>query len=182
MSWTQVYVTGLSQTTDPSDEALEELFEARYHLSSTDTDMTWAGAGSTLVKRDKNTGQCRGYAFLAFFSAGGAAIAVERINSNHFTYNVEPRNKGNEEEDTDAEADTDALPAVQSKSLLPLNLRAELSKLKSKGKKKPTGNSSEQQGDYSDIRLRRKRTAPARKHPVITSSDKSRTGVGNKTK
>jgi RNA recognition motif-containing protein len=177
MSWTQVYVTGLSQTTEPSDQALEGLFEARYHLSSTDSDMNWAGAGSTLVKRDKETGQCRGYAFLAFFSAEGAAIAVERINSNQYTDDLLVPHRRDEAEEV---TDTAAAHGVQPQSLLPLHLRAELSKPKSKGKKKQT--ESGQQGDNSDIRLRRKRTAPARKHPVITSSDKSRTGVGNKTK
>lgn len=149
MSWTQVYVTGLSQTAAPSDEDLEGLLEAWYDLSS-DSDIMWAGPGTTLVKRDKDSGVCRGFAFLAFFSMQGASLAVDRIN------NGVPR------------GDTQGV-----------QLHAELSKTKTKAKKEQAGQAG---ADHSDIRLRHKRKAPVRKHPVLISSDKTKTGLGNKTR
>jgi hypothetical protein len=165
MSWTQVYVTGLSQTNDPSDEELEGLLDARYSLSSSEDMMTWAGPGTTLVKRDKETDACRGYAFLAFLSSQGASIAVDRING----YS---RQSDSNEEGTVHDDDLNL-------SLLPPQLRAELSKPNAKsGRKKQTNDS----GDYSDLRFRRKRAAAVRKHPVIINSDKSKTGLGNKTR
>lgn len=165
MSWTQVYVTGLSQTNDPSDEELEGLLDARYGLSSSEDMMTWAGPGTTLIKRDKDTDACRGYAFLAFFSSQGASIAVNKINGY------------SRQENADEEVhDDDGLIS----SLLPPQLRAELSKPNAKsGRKKQT---NEQGGDYSDLRLRRQRGAAVRKHPVIINSDKTKTGLGNKTR
>jgi RNA recognition motif-containing protein len=167
MSWNQVYVTGLSQTAseDPSDEELEQLLVERYHLSN-DDDVNWAGVGTTLVKRDKETGGCRGYAFLAFWTLSGATIAVERIN------NYINNNHNNSDNDTDL---------IMSSSL-PLQLRAELSQPKKTTKKKGGADSNNSSTDVIQLRLRRKRTATARKHPVITSSDKSKTGLGNKTK
>jgi hypothetical protein len=148
MSWTQVYVTGLSQTASPSDEDLEGLLDGWYDLSS-DSDLLWAGPGTTLVKRDKDSGVCRGFAFLAFFSMQGASIAVDRINN--------------------------GVPRGDTRGV---QLQAELSKPKTKTKKAPAGQPG---ADHSDIRLRHKRKAPVRKHPVLVSSDKKRTGLGNKT-
>lgn len=158
MSWTQVYVSGLSLSVDPTDEELETLLDARYGLTiDPDGSLLWAGLGSTLVKRDE-AGFCRGYAFLAFYSADGAAIIIERINNGAGTT-------------TSTEG-----------GALPTNLQAELSipKTGKKGKKQ-----QQQQGsgaDTSDIRMRRNRKAPVRKHPVIISSNGKKTGLGNKTR
>lgn len=188
MSWTQVYVTGLSQTNDPTDEELEGLLDARYSLSAaTEEDnnnmsMTWAGPGSTLVKRDKDTGACRGYAFLSFFSAHGASIAVDRIND--YSYSSRQREGAGDEYEVHAAGndnvdDDDDDPSL----LLPRQLRAELSKPNAKsGRKKQTNNESGQGEDHSDLRLRRKRAPAVRKHPVIMNSDKTKTGLGNKTR
>ena len=166
MPWTQVYVTGLSETIEPSDEELERMLDVTYNFSSaatnTNNEVLWAGPGSTLVKRDKHTGACRGYAFLAFFSSHGAEIIVDRINSKSF---LDP-------------TDDDNTTATRTGLLPPLLLRAELSKAKKEKPKKNQGAGT----DYSDLRLRRKRGAPVRKHPVIVSSDKTKTGLGNKTK
>jgi RNA recognition motif-containing protein len=192
MSWTQVYVTGLSQTNDPTDEELEGLLDARYSLSAAATateednnnnmSMTWAGPGSTLVKRDKNTGACRGYAFLSFFSTHGASIAVDRIND--YSYSSRQREGAGDEYEVHAAGndnvdDDDDDPSL----LLPRQLRAELSKPNAKsGRKKQTNNESGQGEDHSDLRLRRKRAPAVRKHPVIMNSDKTKTGLGNKTR
>jgi len=165
MSWTQVYVSGLNQTVEPSDEDLERLLADRFNLnnataygSSTyafDDSIQWAGPGTTLFKRNETTNSCRGYAFLSFLSSESAEMIIERINNSHTTVSD----------------DTNLLPAF---------LRAELSKpQKAKPKKKKDEQSSK---DLSDLRLRRKRRAPIRKHPVIISSDKKKTGLGNKTK
>jgi hypothetical protein len=169
MSWTQVYVTGLAQTNDPSDEELEGLLDARYSLSSSEDMMTWAGPGTTLIKRDKDTDACRGYAFLAFFSSHGASIAVDRINDYY------SRQRDIEEE---AVHEDD----LTSSSLLPPQLRAELSKPNAKSGRKKQTNDPGQGEDHSDLRLRRKRAAAVRKHPVIVSSNGSKTGLGNKTR
>jgi RNA recognition motif-containing protein len=156
MSWTQVYVTGLSRTVDPTDEKLEELLDKRYGLTAADPHVVlWAGPGTTLVKREDDTGVCRGYAFLAFYSDEGAAIAVDRINSKS--------------------------EIGDESSGLPPQLVAELSKPKNrKQKKKPQDRDSSE--NLPDTRLRRKRRAPVRKHPVIISSDRTKTGLGNKTR
>lgn len=62
-------------------------------------------------------------------------------------------------------------------------VRAEISKPKPKSKKKKKGKGSDGGGDdMSDLRLRRQRGAPIRKHPVITSSNGKRTNLGQKTK
>ena len=168
MSWTQVYVTGLAQTVEPSDEDLEHHLAERYNLRGDDGDETgsvptirWAGPGTTLFKRDKTNNACRGYAFICFLSLESAEVVVERINSNHYA----------REPPADSIA-TATLPPV---------LRAELSKpQKPKPRKKKDGHNTNNDG--SDIRLRRRRAAPIRKHPVIVSSDKKKTGLGNKTK
>ena len=156
MSWTQVYVTGLSRSADPSDEEIEINLCQKYSLDDADSGgvpIMWAGAGSTLIKRDDN-GCCRGFAFLSFYSKEGSLIVVDRINNN----------------ECDTGNDDDGI-----------RLRAELSNPKGgKEKKKKGGNKKEEH--LPDLRLRKQRTQPIRKHPVITSSDGKRTNLGNKTK
>jgi RNA recognition motif-containing protein len=172
MSWTQVHVSGLSQTVHPEDEELEAFLEARYSLASDDTIM-WAGPGTTLIKRDESTGACRGYGFLSFHSFQGASLAVEKINSF----------RGNEvATSTDAHDDDVASASLKNSvgdDCHALQLRAELSKPKKQSKKTSVPGQS---ADYSDMRLRSQRKVSVRKHPVFMSSDKSKTGLGNKTK
>lgn len=150
MSWTQVYVGGLGKSIDPSDEDIEHALEDLFNLSSDGDDILWAGPGTTVVKRDDD-GSCRGFAFLAFHSAEGASIVIDRINNNTNT-------AGNSIADGVA-------------------LHAELSNPKAK---KPYKKKKEQ--NLPDMRIRRQRAAPIRKHPVITSSNGKRTNLGSKTK
>ena len=197
-SWTQVYIKGLAESTHPTDEQLEEGLDARYELSN-HPDLAWAGPGSTIVKRT-DQGVCRGYAFLCFFSAEGATKAVERIVTKNLHLHLQlqettVQNHQGEEEyqkevkcDNDITAQAEQLPAVVSHMespslLLPLQLHAELCKPKPKSKKKKQSSATDDGGqDYRDLRIRRQRGAPVRKHPVITNSDGSRTCLGNKTK
>lgn len=173
MSWTQVYVTGLAQTVEPCDDDLEDLLAKRYcldnHHHGDDNDnlphVDWAGPGTSLFKRDPTTNASRGYAFLSFLTLESAETMVARIN-NHTT------------EDPAADATTSS---NSTELLLPPNLRAELSKPKPKNKSNKKKNSNDKE-DLADVRLRRKRAPPIRKHPVIVSSDKKKTGLGNKTK
>lgn len=166
MSWTQVYVTGLARAINPSDEEIEAYLSLRYSLtgtsnsnSSSEDDTTdnlmWAGEGSTLIKRDES-GCCRGFAFLTFYSVDGAMVAIDRINTDSSSSN-----------ESDDGSDH-------------LTLRAELSNPKGGTKKK--SNKKNNEDNLRDLRLRRQRKAPIRKHPVITSSDGKRTNLGNKTK
>ena len=60
-------------------------------------------------------------------------------------------------------------------------LTAELSKPNKTGKKDKK-KKKEDGENLSDLRMRKQRKAPVRKHPVITSSNGKRTGLGNKTK
>lgn len=154
MSWTQVHLTGLSRSVDPSDEDIETMLDERYTLS-TDDNILWAGPGTTLIKRDDG-GCCRGFAFLSFYSSDGATLAIDRITAAA----IESENDGYGGE---------------------LILRAELSNPKS-AKEKKKKNGGEDKDDLRDLRFRRQRKQPIRKHPVITSSDKKRTNLGNKTK
>ena len=165
MSWTQVYVRGLSRSSDPSDYEIENLLNERYNLTS-DTAM-WAGPGTTLIKRDE-MGFCRGYVFLSFYSAKGAAVVVDRVNSGYRNDN------GNVNASVDIKTD----------AKLPLQLHAELSNPKPKAKNGKKANKSQNQHNNNDdhIRLRSKRRAPIRKHPVIISSNGTKTNLGNKTK
>jgi RNA recognition motif-containing protein len=160
MSWTQVYVTGLSRSVSPTDEEIENDLCQKYSLAADEgggdaanNNLMWVGPGSTLIKRDEN-GCCRGFAFLSFYSVDGATTVVERIN--------------NSTNARDKEGDSN------------IRLRAELSNPKGGSKKK---SSKKNDGDdLPDLRLRRQRKQPVRKHPVITSSDGKRTNLGNKTK
>ena len=170
MSWTQVYITGL-------DKSSVELLDKGYKLSNDDI-LCWAGYGTTLVKRNETTGTCRGYAFLAFFSKEGALVAIDRINNNCKTCDNDNNNN------VDGKmVDGDS---TISDPKLPTTLRAELSNPKNGNKsKKKKSNSNSNGGECSnlpDVRLRRQRAPPIRKHPVITSSDGKRTNLGNKTK
>ena len=193
-SWTQVYIKGLAESTDPSDEQLEEALDARYELSM-HPELAWAGPGSTIVKRT-DQGVCRGYAFLCFFSAEGATVAVERIESKNLQLQLQEttlqNHQGEEEHRKEVKCDNDITPqpeqlpagvATEEPPLLglPLQLHAELCKPKPKSKKKKQSANDGGQ-DYRDLRIRRQRGAPVRKHPVITNSDGSRTCLGNKTK
>ncbi|KAL7525274.1 hypothetical protein ACHAWF_001288 [Thalassiosira exigua] len=168
MAWVQVYVKGLPKSIEPSDEEIESLLDERYGLSS-DGSITWAGKETTQIKRDDG-GCCRGFAFLAFYSAEGAAAAVDRINS--FNGGAEGAQMGH----GDAE---EGDGGGSSGRHLPLRLSAELSKPKTSNKKKGKKEGGE---DLRDLRFRRQRKAPVRKHPVVTSSDGKRTNLGNKTK
>mmetsp|Transcript_38130 Transcript_38130/g.65142 ORF Transcript_38130/g.65142 Transcript_38130/m.65142 type:complete len:176 (+) Transcript_38130:131-658(+) len=175
MSWTQVYITGLSRSVHPSDEEIEIYLCKKYSLDDNDVDadsgeggctttptpIMWAGAGSTLVKRDDN-GCCRGFAFLTFYSKDGALIVVDRINNDN----------GKNFDDNGGDVD-DAI-----------RLGAELSNPKGgkEKKKKGGGNNNNEEDHLPDLRLRRQRKQPIRKHPVITSSDGKRTNLGNKTR
>uniref|UniRef100_A0A7S4AHZ3 RRM domain-containing protein n=1 Tax=Pseudo-nitzschia australis TaxID=44445 RepID=A0A7S4AHZ3_9STRA len=167
MSWTQVYVRGLSRSLDPSDEEIENLLNERYNLTS-DTAM-WAGPGTTLIKRDE-MGFCRGYIFLSFYSAEGAAVVVDRVNGGCRNDN------GSVSVNVDIDIETD--------TKLPLQLHAELSNPKPKAKNGKNANKGRNQDNSNDdhIRLRSKRKAPIRKHPVIISSNGTKTNLGNKTK
>ena len=60
-------------------------------------------------------------------------------------------------------------------------LRAELSNPKG-GTKKKKSNKKNNEDNLPDLRLRRQRKLPVRKHLVITSSDGKRTNLGKKTK
>jgi len=154
MSWTQIHISGLNRSIEPSDEVIEQLLDSRYQLSSNDS-FLWAGVGTTLIKRD-DQGNCRGFAFMSFYSRDGALCAIDKIN----TY---------KRHDTSTTTSTPQLP---------ISLHAEISN--PKGKKKKSNKDKEE--DLPDLRLRRQRAPPIRKHPVITSSDGKRTNLGNKTK
>lgn len=156
MTWTQVYLVGLARSLQPKDEEIEDFLNERFGLSNDDgTPSLWAGPGTTLVKRDNETGCCRGFAFLSFHSREGASEFVNKVNSS---------NGG---------------PIDQK---LPWDdLKAELSQPKT-GKKNTKKKQQDSQEDYSDLRLRRQRKAPIRKHPVIVSSNGKRTNTGNKNR
>ena len=177
MSWTQVYITGLDKSIEPTDDIIEQLLDKGYKLSNDDM-MCWAGYGTTLVKRNETTGACRGYAFLAFFSKEGALVVIDRINNNCNTCDDDINNNvdGNIVDGDGTISD----PNYK----LPTTIRAELSNPKNgnKSKKKNSNNNGGECKNLPDVRLRRQRAPPIRKHPVITSSDGKRTNLGNKTK
>lgn len=179
MSWAQVYISGLSRSIDPSDKEIENLLVARYNLTeereSDDNDaivipVLWAGPDTTLVKRDDD-GSCRGFAFLTFYSAEGASIAVDRINSSYCNNNN--KTNSNNSDNSNIEGRTEQLP---------LQLRAELSNPKAAKEKKKTMGQKDESKYVPDLRLRRQRKQPIRKHPVIISSNGKKTNLGNKTR
>ena len=180
MSWAQVYITGLDKSIDPTDDIIEQLLDESYKLSNDDI-LCWAGYGTTLVKRNETTGVCRGYAFLSFFSKEGALVAIDRIN-NSKTSCDDGEDDNNNNVDGNIIMDHDG--TIHSPKL-PTTLRAELSNPQNNGNKskKKKSNSNNNGGhNLPDVRLRRQRAPPIRKHPVITSSDGKRTNLGNKTK
>ena len=181
MSWTQVYITGLDKSIDPTDDIIEQLLDKGYKLSNDDI-LCWAGYGTTLVKRNETTGTCRGFAFLAFFSKEGALIAIDRINNNCQACDGEDDANNNNVDGKMVDGDS----TISDDPKLPTTLRAELSNPKNGNKsKKKKSNNNYNGGECSnlpDVRLRRQRAPPIRKHPVITSSDGKRTNLGNKTK
>jgi RNA recognition motif-containing protein len=195
-SWMQVYVTGLPKSLI-SDEDIESHLESRYRLSSssssTDNDeyddddddegailppiTNWAGAGTTMIKRDE-FGKCRGFAFLSFHSRESALEAIDRINdANVGGHDDEDDNENDDHLGNDVGADT---------TIRRSRLRAEISDGSSRrGKKKMSENEDDDVGTarpLPDLRLRRQRKRPVRKHPVIVSSNGRRTNLGNKTK
>ncbi len=156
MTWTQVYLGGLPQSLEPKDEEIENILDERFGLSNVDgTPSLWAGPGTTLVKRDNETGCCRGFAFVSFHSREGASHFVDKVN-NSIGDPIEEK-----------------LPWG--------SLKAELSQPKT-GKKNTKKKQQNSQQDHSDLRLRRQRKAPIRKHPVIVSSSGKRTNHGNKNR
>lgn len=175
-SWTQVYISGLPKSINPSDEEIEDYLSKCYSLhggegnddgvghdnnvdttNTSNNNLMWAGPGSTLIKRDDN-GCCRGFAFLTFYSMDGALHVIDRINNNDNCNSS-------------------------------MRLRAELSNpggAKKKGNNNNNNSNNKKKkndGEYlPDLRFRRQRKPPIRKHPVVTSSDGKRTNLGNKTK
>ena len=198
MSWTQVYVTGLSKSINPSDMEIENILNTRYDLTDDDNNVMWAGFESTLIKRDA-MGCCRGYAFLSFFSKEGATIIVDRVN-NEYNNNAKIHNDNNDNNnnnnnnnntnggcDTDTNTSPSPSPSNSSGDIINNNfplqqLKAELSNPKGAKDKNKNNKGTTKSQDLPDLRLRSKRKKPVRKHPVIISSDKTKTNQGNKTK
>jgi hypothetical protein len=114
----------------------------------------WAGRGTTIIKRDDD-GRCRGFAFLSFHSREAACVAIERICS-----------------------DSNGVGGVDDGTWGP-KLRAEMSGAAPSKEKK---NKKDDDDALPDLRIRRQRKKPARKHPVVVSSNGRRTNLGNKTK
>ena len=158
MPWTQVYIGGLPRSLDPSDAEIEDLLSERFGLLSSEPSSSWAGPGTTIVKRDNDNGLCRGFAFLAFHSREGATSFVNMVNNN---------------------SESNSTTSIGER--FPWDdLKAELSQ--PKGAKKSTKNKQNQKQDLPDLRLRRQRKAPIRKHPVIVSSNGKRSNQGNKNR
>ena len=170
-SWTQVYISGLSKSINPSDEEIEDYLNKCYSLdgehvnrndqdeitsssnrSSVSKNLMWAGPGSTLIKRDDN-GCCRGFAFLTFYSMDGVLLAIDRINN-----------------DIRSSSSSDAIASSNNNMRLRAKLRNPTSSKKKGGGKKKKKNDDGGE-NLTDLRLRRRRKQPIRKHPVITSSD-----------
>ena len=164
MPWTQVYIGGLPRSLDPSDAEIEDILKERFGLSSEGgTSSSWAGPGTTIVKRDNDKGFCRGFAFLIFNSREGATSFVNMVNN------------------SESNSNNERLSTTSIGERLPWDgLKAELSQ--PKGAKKSTKKKQDQQQDLSDLRLRRQRKAPIRKHPVIVSSNGKRSNQGNKNR
>ncbi|OEU15059.1 hypothetical protein FRACYDRAFT_239741 [Fragilariopsis cylindrus CCMP1102] len=154
MSWTQVYVTGLSKSINPSDMEIENILNTRYDLTilntrydltDDDNNVMWAGFESTLIKRD----------FFHSFQKRELLLFPSPSNSSGDIIN-------------------NNFPLQQ--------LKAELSNPKGAKDKNKNNKGTTKSQDLPDLRLRSKRKKPVRKHPVIISSDKTKTNQGNKTK
>jgi hypothetical protein len=159
MSWTQVFITGLPKSVEPTNEEIETMLDVRFNLTN-DHSLMWAGPDTTLIKRD-DRGSCRGFAFLTFYSSDGASKVIDRIN--------------NESEGSNVDSE------VEKKYTF--KLTAELSNQKgAKERKKAKSQNDSSSGHLPHMRIKKQRGAPIRKHPVITSSNGKRTNLGNKTK
>lgn len=187
-SWTQVHITGLSRSIYPTDEEIDSMLEKKYQLSSLSSSASikdgrdedkkkpklqssslccgWAGTGTTIVKRD-GEGKCRGFAFVSFHSYESASIFIDRMN------NSNSNNKTIIEHEH----------ALDGCSALPLGIHAEMSIPGNKAKRDGSRNKKTEDSNYlPDLRLRRQRKQPVRKHPVITSSNGKRTNLSNSNK
>ncbi len=154
-SWTQVYITGLSRSINPTDDEIETMLDERYHLSliSLSPSCGWAGSGTTVIKRD-GEGKCRGFAFVSFHSYESASVFIDRLNNVNNSFNdiilhAEMSTPGNKANNRDGGA---------------------------RNKKMENGN------HLPDLRLRRQRKQPVRKHPVVVSSNGKRTNLSNSNK
>jgi RNA recognition motif-containing protein len=178
-SWTQVYVTGLSRSINPTDDEIESMLDTRYHLSSLSPSMSestkdgkeekvgtscggWAGQGTTIIKRD-GEGKCRGFAFVSFHSYESASNFIDRSKSHNSWTNTM-------EEHGHAASDGQVLPQFQ---------HAEMS---NPGKGTAKNKKKEEDTHLPDLRLRRQRKQPVRKHPVVISSNGKRTNLSNSNK
>jgi len=142
MSWTQVHISGLpADTNDIPDDEIEQALSLRYTLEN--EAYTWAGAGTTIVKRGASK-----YCFLVFFTTEGADLAVSHINNNDGCGGK-------------------ALLETTSVShyTLPVGLRlcAAISQPK---KQKKSKKQDDPGSNHSQLRMRRMRAAPSRKHPI----------------
>ena len=157
-SWTQVYITGLSRSITPTDAEIETMLDDRYQLSSlasSSPSCGWAGSGTTVIKRD-GEGKCRGFAFVSFHSYESASIFIDQMNNNN------------------------------KNSIKDIILHAEMSTPGKKVNMRDGGAKNKKKmedGNYlPDLRLRRQRKQPVRKHPVIVSSNGKRTNLSKSNK
>ena len=156
MSWTQVHVSGINTDLQLDDDALEAALNELFQLSETTTD--WAGEGTSTFKRlasDNNNNnhhqQLRGYGFLSFLSARGAATAIQKIQNA-----PKPCHLGT----LHAELSRQSTKGSNSNNI------------NKTGKQQGNNNNNNNnKDDTRDVRLRRKRAPPAGKHPVKTSSN-----------
>lgn len=152
-----MHLSGLPESINCPDEELELAISLRYNLDDEACNYTWAGPGTTVIKRDDDLNLCRGYCFLSFFTTQGAALAVNQIN-----------NGG-----SGTEMKTTTMPVGNYNLPRSVRLCAEISqpKKRNKNKSKKTNKSTSEYNDksgnhISELRLRRRRAAPTRKHPV----------------
>ena len=182
-SWTQVYITGLSRSIYPTDDIIEAKLDERYQLLSQVSSSCggWAGYGTTIIKRETKEGKCRGFAFVSFHSIESATIFVDRVNNYYSNSSI--NNNDNhiivDEEQGHAASKTDD----NDDGLLPSHLHAEMSTPGKKSNKNTSdATAKKKSNDLPDLRLRRQRKQPVRKHPVIISSNGKRTNLSNSNK
>jgi RNA recognition motif-containing protein len=182
-SWTQVYITGLSRSIHPTDDTIESMLDERYQLLSPVVSSSccggWAGYGTTIIKRDTE-GKCRGFAFVSFHSNESATMFVDRVNNYYSNSNI---NKNNNHTVLDEEqGHATRITVDNDDGLLPSHLHAEMSTPGKKSNKNNTSDATAKSNDLPDLRLRRQRKQPVRKHPVIISSNGKRTNLSNSNK
>ena len=183
-SWTQVYITGLSRSIRPTDDTIESMLAERYQLLSPVSSSCcggWAGYGTTIIKRDTE-GKCRGFAFVSFHSNESATMFVDRVNNYYSNSNI---NKNNNHTVLDEEqGHATRITVDNDDGLLPSHLHAEMSTPGKKSNKNNTSDATAKKNsnDLPDLRLRRQRKQPVRKHPVIISSNGKRTNLSNSNK